>query len=90
MYYSQNSLYRFFTTHRKYMHGMTLGAVGLGTVLAIPMNLLVARRVNQEEDKTVWVTGMNGVPERNGVTPVYVNDSFEDEKMEDSASIETP
>ena len=32
------------------MHGVTLGAVGLGTLLAIPMNLLVARRVNKEED----------------------------------------
>ena len=50
VYYSQNSLYHFFTTNRKYMHGVTLGAVGLGTLLAIPMNLLVARRVNEEED----------------------------------------
>ena len=32
------------------MHGVTLGAVGFGTLLAIPMNLLVARRVNREED----------------------------------------
>ena len=72
------------------MHGVTLGVVGFGTLLAIPMNLLVARRVNKEEDKTVMVKGMNGVPERNGVTPVYVNNSFKDEKMEDSASIETP
>ena len=32
------------------MHGVTLGAVGLGILLAIPMNLLVARRVNEEED----------------------------------------
>ena len=64
--------------------------MGFGTLLTIPMNLLVARRANKEEDKTVRVTGMNGVPERNGVTPVYVNNSFEDEKMEDSASIEIP
>ena len=33
------------------MHGVTLAAVGLGTLLAIPMNLLVSRRVNSEEDK---------------------------------------
>ena len=67
------------------MHGVTLGVVGLGTLLAIPMNLLVTRRANKEEEKRVEVTERS----RNGVTPVYVNNSFvEDEKMKDSASIE--
>ena len=33
------------------MHEVTLAAVGLGTLLAIPMNLLVTRRVNREEDE---------------------------------------
>ena len=54
-----------FSTCRKYIHGVTLGAVGFGTLLAIPMNLLVARRVNKEGDDNTDGNSKDGTSGQN-------------------------